>query len=309
MSMKLRRLFSTALLQAATLAAGLLTAAPRGLPGEGRVERPPSGRGRIGRLELARVPFVENLGQLDRRVAFSAQTFFGVVFVTREGRLVYSLPATGSAEEGAERDRRTARRTLTETLLPGNPRPAAGTRAAAAVSYFRGKDPKRWQSGLPTYDEVRLGEVWRGVSVTLRATAGNVEKIFTVEPRARVEGIRVRLDGALSLRVDRDGALVATTANGEVRFTPPFAYQEKGRERSPIAVSYVVARNRYGFRLGPYDRTLPVVVDPLLQSTYLGAAAAATSLCRPRSIPVAARSSWRERRSPPIFPAWPAAHR
>ena len=44
------------------------------------------------RLAQMRVPFVENCGQWDERVAFAAKTGFGAVFITRDGELVYSLP-------------------------------------------------------------------------------------------------------------------------------------------------------------------------------------------------------------------------
>jgi hypothetical protein len=41
------------------------------------------------------VPFVANAGQSDPRVAYSASTFSGTVFVTKDGELVYALPAPG----------------------------------------------------------------------------------------------------------------------------------------------------------------------------------------------------------------------
>ena len=43
------------------------------------------------------VPFEENKGQTDARVAFLARTLAGPLFVTREGELVWSLNATDAA--------------------------------------------------------------------------------------------------------------------------------------------------------------------------------------------------------------------
>ena len=37
------------------------------------------------------VPFVPNAGQWDTQAAFAAQTFAGTLFITTEGKLVYSL--------------------------------------------------------------------------------------------------------------------------------------------------------------------------------------------------------------------------
>jgi hypothetical protein len=222
------------------------------------------------RLARTRVPFVENRGQLDPRVAYSARTFFGTVFVTRDGRLVYSLPSVRSGRVNAGHPS-VSGWTLAETLLSGHPGPSGGTRSSVGVSDFHGSDPNRWQTNLPTFDEVLLGEVWKGVSVFLRAHGGNIEKVFTVGPGARVEAIRLRVDGARSLRLDREGALVAATGNGDVRFSPPLAYQERDGVRHPIAAAYVLAgKRRYGFRLEEYDPMQPVVIDPLLQSTYIG---------------------------------------
>lgn len=43
-------------------------------------------------LAQIQVPFVENRGQWDGRVAFGAKAVFGMAFVTWDGRIVYSLP-------------------------------------------------------------------------------------------------------------------------------------------------------------------------------------------------------------------------
>ncbi len=138
------------------------------------------------------------------------------------------------------------------------------------VSYFIGDDPSRWKTGLATYDSVALGEVWRGVDVRLRAYGRNMEKLFVVHPGAKPSRIRMQVGGARSLRVNGAGALVATTGLGDLTFTPPVAYQEDGGARREVDVAYEVRRGAYGFRLGPYDPALPVVIDPLIQATYLG---------------------------------------
>jgi hypothetical protein len=56
-----------------------------------------------------------------------------------------------------------------------------------------------------------------------------------------------------------------------VTFTAPVAWQEIAGQRQPVQVAYrLAAANRYGFTLGAHDATQPVVIDPLLQATYLG---------------------------------------
>jgi hypothetical protein len=217
------------------------------------------------------VPFVANHGQTDPAVAFYAPTFAGTVYVTEKGEIVYSLPAP-SENRGSSRVGKAARAgwTLTEIPVRGRARVAAERPAQARVNYFIGSDPGRWRSGIPTYEGVGLGEVWPGVGLSLRAYGDNVEKLFTVRPGAQPSRIRMRIAGAKSLRVNEAGALVASTDLGEVTFTPPLAYQEQDGLRRAVTVAYRARGREYGFSLGSHDPALPVVIDPLLQATYLG---------------------------------------
>ena len=221
-------------------------------------------------LSRLRIPFVPNAGQTNSAVAFYAPTFAGTVFVTRDGRIVYSLPGKKAA---ASRRRSAGRKpgwSLTETAVGGRAFPCAGDPAATRVSYFHGNDPARWRSGLETLEDVSLGEVWPGIVLELRAQGRSVEKLFTVQPGADASRIRMSVAGARRLRTDRTGALLASTGPGDVTFTAPVAYQERGGVRREIDVAYDVRGRSYGFRLGAHDPALPVVIDPLLQATYLG---------------------------------------
>jgi hypothetical protein len=212
------------------------------------------------RLADVRIPFVGNCGQWDERVAFAAKSEFGTAFVTQDGQIVYSS-VNGASDSW----------TLTETAISEKkPSPRPGQAAVTRVSYFHGNDPRRWHTGLRSYEEISLGDVWPGISVSLRARGATVEKIFTVQPDSGTEKIRLRVNGARSLRIDSDGSLVADTGSGDIRFTAPAAYQEQGSVRHPVTAAYVLHGSRYGFRLGDYDSSLPLIIDPILQSTYLG---------------------------------------
>lgn len=215
-------------------------------------------RGQFERLSRVRVPFVEGDGGPASAVAFTASTLFGAVSVMRDGRLVYSM-RRGSATDD---------RQIVESFASGRPRPTAGSPASARISRFVGSDRSRWRSDLPSYDEVSLGDVWPGVSVSLRAHAGNVEKLFRLLPGARVGRIGMRVGGTLA--VLRDGSLAARTRRGEVRFSAPAAYQEVNGVRRPVSVAYIARGSTYGFRLEPYDHSLPLTIDPVLESSYVG---------------------------------------
>jgi hypothetical protein len=224
----------------------------------------PLGARRVESLPLGPA-FIANEGQTSREVAYYAPTTSGVVFVTRRGELVHRLLSAGSS---STRDR--AGWSLTETLVGGEARPSPRDRGVSRVSWFVGSGVR---PDVATWDGLDLGEVWPGVAVSLRASADGVEKIFTLRPGASVDRIRVRVSGARALAPDGRGALVADTGLGPLTFTAPVAYQERDGVRARVPVTYRRRGREYGFVVGDYDRARPLVIDPLLQATYLGGGA------------------------------------
>lgn len=219
------------------------------------------------------LPFIANRGQLDPRVAYYASTPGGTTFVTRRGTLVVNLPPRA---ENAGRGLQTPGAGKGWTLVE-QPQTDSGTRlqskgegrSGTHVSIFQGKDPSRWRSDISSFAKVEVGEPWPGVTLSYRATGAGVERIFTLAPGARVADIRMRLRGARALSLS-GGALVAETGPGEVKLSRPVAYQVIGGTRHSVAASYTTEGPSYGFRLGAYDPKFPVVIDPLIRTTYLG---------------------------------------
>ncbi len=198
-------------------------------------------------------PFITNEGQAPAAVRYYLPTIAGTAYVDRDGRLVY------------------LRAGLTEQWVGGKARPAGGERSPTQVNFFIGNDPNKWLHDVPAYHNVSLGEVWPGVELDLAAGTKNVEKLFKIAPGASVEAIRVKLKGAQSLRLADDGELIVTSPAGEMRFTAPRAWQQDADSaRRPVAVAYTIQGRSYGFEIGHHDPAQPVVIDPLLGSTFLG---------------------------------------
>ncbi len=215
------------------------------------------------KLQNLQIPFVQNQGQLDSSVAFSAQTFGGAFLVTKKGELLLCLPA------GKGQDRRLA--VIREVFENAEITRVKGEqRSSTRVSYFIGDDPEKWRADLPTYDRVTLGEIYDGIDVDLRANGDNVEKIFRVRPGADPNAIRMRVEGTEAIRVTKEGMLALETTHGEVRFSEPVAYQIADGETRSVDAAYRLAEGGYSFRLGDYDKSRDLVIDPLLQATYLG---------------------------------------
>ena len=210
------------------------------------------------------LPFIANAGQHDARVLFHSSISGGSVFITTGGTIIYTLTsaspntdATGVA--------------LEEHFVNAQLNQIHGLdRSLVSVSYFLNADSFHWQRDLPTYDRLSLGQIYPGVECTLHSGLNNVEKLFTVAPGATPEQIRLRIDGASALRVLNNGQLEIRTELGSATFTQPIAYQLEESNRHLVEIAYDVDGLEYGFKLGEYDRSLPLVIDPLLASTYFG---------------------------------------
>lgn len=224
-------------------------------------------------FEALALPFLPNQGQVDPRVEFYAPLFTGTVFVTRDGEIVYSLPAKSTGKDAmpamgdhpSEGGWVLTERLMTSSTLAPKVQGAGGAR----VNYFVGRDPHHWQHALPTYDRVSLGEAWPGIEVSLAAHADHVETLYDLAAGADVKRIRLKISGAKALKI-KDGQLLAETGLGPVTFEEPRAWQEIGGARRPVAVHYQLHGKDYGFTLGSHDHTAPVVIDPAIQATYLG---------------------------------------
>ncbi len=183
---------------------------------------------------------------------------------------------------------------LKETIVGAKIGGIAGEQPSVTkVSYFKGNDKSKWQTNIPTFNTVNLGEVCEGIGLSLKAYGDNVEKLFCVKPGASPAFIKVQIDGGTSLRVNQEGQLEADTELGPVKFTRPIAYQEIEGKRVEVAAEYSIhgaweqggrgefetqnskpetgnSKLTYGFIVASYDKTKDLIIDPLLASTYLG---------------------------------------
>lgn len=139
-------------------------------------------------------------------------------------------------------------------------------------NYLIGNNPAKWHTGIVNYRKVRERGLYPGIDLVYYGTQRQLEYDFLVAPGAQPGRIGLKIQGARKLLVDRAGTLEARMAGGTVEFHQPVAYQLVAGKKSPVSAGYVLeSENRVGLRLGNYDRTHQLVIDPILAySTYLG---------------------------------------
>lgn len=151
--------------------------------------------------------------------------------------------------------------------------PRAEQRLRGKTNYLVGSDPSRWRTNVDTFAQVRYSEVYPGIDLLFRGEGDAVEYDFVVGPGRRPGDIRMKFDGAERVEINDGGDLVIHTAAGELRHRKPFLYQETpGGARREVAGGFKLKRGgEVGFSVGAYDRTRPLVIDPLLAyASYFG---------------------------------------
>lgn len=136
---------------------------------------------------------------------------------------------------------------------------------------LRGKDPARWRRHVPHYGRMRLRQLWPGVDLVFYGNNGELEHDFLVAPGADPAQIAFQVVGACKLRL-QGGDLLVETPSGVLQLRAPVAYQmAAGRRRAVHSRFRLLGQDRVTLLVGRYDRSLPLVIDPVLSfATYLG---------------------------------------
>jgi Beta-propeller repeat len=209
--------------------------------------------------------FEVNQGQTDDRVDFLAHGPNYNIFLTAT-EAVFALPEA-SAKSGH-------RPVMRMQLVGSAADPAVqGVDALPGkINYFRGRDAASWKTKVPTYQRVKYSAVYPGVDLVYYGQSQQLEYDFIVAPGADPNTIKLGFAGVEQTTVDAQGDLVLKTAGGPLRFQKPVIYQINDGRRHPVEGGYVHRRrHQIGFRVGAYDRSRPLIIDPVLSySTYLG---------------------------------------
>ncbi|MEN2992908.1 MAG: SBBP repeat-containing protein, partial [Bacteroidia bacterium] len=132
-------------------------------------------------------------------------------------------------------------------------------------NYLIGNDPSKHATNVGLYGEVQVKEVYPGIALRYYLAEGRLRYDYLVAPGADPSQIRFRLRGADKVEVQGQ-KLVFATRFGAVELCELRAYQ--GRRTVPA--QFVAEGGSYRIAVGPYDRTQPLVIDPLVYSTYIG---------------------------------------
>jgi hypothetical protein len=244
------------------------SAAQTSSPGHARIVQS------YGKLPLA---FEANQGQSDPQVKFFSRGAGYSLFLT-SNEAVLTLRDNSRLEPASHvvRDRTSSERAsaVLRMKLVGanaNAKVLGQDELSGKSNYFIGNNPKKWHSNVEQFAKVRYESVYPGVDLVYYGNQRELEYDFVLQPGANPEAIRLRIDGASKLRIQRDD-LILTSPAGDVDLRSPSIYQEANGIRKEVHGRYIIRNgNEVGFAVADYDRRRALIIDPVLAySTYLG---------------------------------------
>ena len=222
------------------------------------------------------VSFVENLGQWDAAVQFEAQLHDAALFLEETALTVVLRSHIPHPAVGGGRPHCHAYRMSFAGSLGA--KPEGESRQAGYYNYYLGNSPSRWRSKVGSYAVVRYRDLWPSVDMELYTASAALKYNFIVQPGGDPGQIVLRYEGTDGVDLMSNGNLRVHTSVRDIIELKPYVYQQTGRAETEIKSRWHVERGKEGWQVsvevGDYDRSQPLVIDPvLIFSTYTGSTA------------------------------------
>lgn len=207
--------------------------------------------------------FVENAGQWDSRGRYLFRTESVRYWVTDRGVV---LDYIGSAKRNGKEFAGQAIRVDfvgggVATLDAVNPKPIT-------TDFIT--DVKK-VTNVKSFGEIWSRNVYPGVDVRSYIDQASPRYDIVLSPNADAAAIKMKFVGASGVEVSKKGDLVLKTVLGDRKQVGLEAFQMIGGKKISVDVEFQKqGENQIGFKLGKYDRSEKLTIDPLIYGSYYG---------------------------------------
>jgi hypothetical protein len=225
--------------------------------------------------------FEPNMGQTDQRVNFLARGDGYSIFLTsaeavivfgdRKSRKRFDIP--NSAAE--------SKKSVVQMKLLGVNSAAHATASdelPGKSNYFIGSDPNSWHTDIPTFGKVKYEGIYDGIDLVYYSNEGQLEFDFVVAPGADPSLIKLAFSGANAIQKNSNGDILLDTSTGRINLHKPYIYQVIDGEKRSVDGDFELTSldddpgsgsQQLTFQLAAYDKSEPLIVDPVLSFSTL----------------------------------------
>lgn len=222
--------------------------------------------------------FVPNQGQWGGSFDFRLQRSYQQVFFNADHlRLrLYQLKPKASAHDELPFGESPRGHVYEQRFLGANPKANFQTARPMPgyLNFLLGNNRQRWQKNVPRFAGLRYRDIYPGVDVYYYLQGDAFFKYdLVIHPRADPQQIRIDYQGVDTLGLLGEDLIIQTSVETLVE-SEPLAYQIIAGERKEIDCTYLLKDGIITYRLGTYDRSKKLIIDPTLRfSTYSGSTA------------------------------------
>lgn len=210
--------------------------------------------------------FIENKGQWPAEVNYLASINGMNAWLTSSGVTCDVLGSTNANQQQGHVLRM-------KMIQGGRDTKAIGQDLQPGIyNYFYGKEEANWGKGARRFKEVLVRSALPHTDVRYYFDNSNLRYDYILSPGAQTEAIRMHVEGLESNDITTTATeLHLKTSAGTLTQSGLYAYQVVGGNKEQVACNFIKhADGTIGFTANWKYKNLPLVIDPVLYSTYLG---------------------------------------
>ena len=229
------------------------------------------------------VRFIENKGQWDREVKFMAYIPGGILQIRQEGlhyifvdnNALYDLKHSKQTEE-----KKPLKAHGLDVFFDGANKDftvSTNNLVVETQNYFYGNDASKWSTGVKSYGEILLKNIYDGIDLRLYATENALKYEFIVAPNVSTEQIKMRYEGADEILLENGNLNIKTSLTNIIEMKP-YSFSEtivNAKSRVgflEVKSNFKIDKNIVAFSFPDnYDHNKTLTIDPkLVFATYSG---------------------------------------
>lgn len=219
--------------------------------------------------------FTENKGQWDSSIKFIGSTDFGQIAIAEDGVYYHLLKSENQPQTSYDNvndltsDLPVNAQSHVIKLSFVNPESLTlkGLERLPYVSnFFIGNKTDKWTTGCRNYTKITYQNVWKGIDLSYFFNEKGIKSEYYVKPGANIQNLQLKVEGAEIIVFDTK--LELKTPIGSIIDDQLKSYQQNSF--SNIQSKFITNDNIQSFSIENYNNKEPIVIDPIIYSTFLG---------------------------------------